>query len=258
MYKPLQPDSVMEVYMARKISENQLTLIEIIPKNNSWERQKGLYQCSCGKQKEIAVSYVKSNHTKSCGCLRPTNKQVRSSENQKCSICGQSGHNKTYCKKDYNNKKCSICKKILPIENFSTNGMSGDGKKRYSSGCKECKNINSKDRYRSNWRYRLAALISSMRNRKFSRDLEVCSDIDIDFLQSILEKQNYLCYYTKLPLKVENTGLFSLSLDRKDSSKGYIKDNIVLCLWVVNRMKLDIDLDLFYDLCQAVVDNKEK
>lgn len=50
-------------------NESQLTLIEKYAEKtkSGW---KGLYQCSCGKQKLIRNSDVNSGRTKSCGCLR--------------------------------------------------------------------------------------------------------------------------------------------------------------------------------------------
>lgn len=50
-------------------NESQLTLIDKFAEKvkGGW---KGLYQCSCGKQKLIRNSDVNSGKTKSCGCLR--------------------------------------------------------------------------------------------------------------------------------------------------------------------------------------------
>jgi len=52
-----------------KIGENtnRLTLIELIPKTKG--HQKGFFQCECGVIKPLRLSHVKSNGTKSCGCL---------------------------------------------------------------------------------------------------------------------------------------------------------------------------------------------
>lgn len=36
-----------------------------------------------------------------------------------------------------------------------------------------------------------------------------------------------------------------LSLDRKDSTKGYIKSNVVWCCWQANNMKQDLSMDDF-------------
>jgi len=44
------------------------------------------------------------------------------------------------------------------------------------------------------------------------------------------------------------------SPDRIDSSKGYTKDNINLCLWDINQMKSNHTLEKFTSLCKLVVE----
>ncbi len=39
---------------------------------NSWGRKAVLCQCDCGKEVTVALKYVKSGHTRSCGCARVT------------------------------------------------------------------------------------------------------------------------------------------------------------------------------------------
>ncbi len=48
------------------------------------------------------------------------------------------------------------------------------------------------------------------------------------------------CYYLNVPLNVksEKFSFFTkLTLDRKDSKKGYIKDNVVACSHMANQLK---------------------
>lgn len=40
---------------------------------NSWGRKAVLCACDCGKEVTVALKYVKSGHTRSCGCARVTN-----------------------------------------------------------------------------------------------------------------------------------------------------------------------------------------
>lgn len=46
-----------------------LTFIKNIRKDK-FGKMIGLYKCKCGNEKEISNAYVKSGHTKSCGCLQ--------------------------------------------------------------------------------------------------------------------------------------------------------------------------------------------
>lgn len=61
-------------------------------------------------------------------------------------------------------------------------------------------------------------------------------DFDADYLLELFNKQNRLCAYFNVPLKIVNTKKHPLkpSLDRIDNSKGYTKDNIVLCCLMAN------------------------
>lgn len=59
-------------------------------------------------------------------------------------------------------------------------------------------------------------------------------DITIDYIQSLLDKQNYRdAYYPQLELGLKGQGKnpFSASVDRKDPSKGYVRGNVhIVCL----------------------------
>lgn len=61
-------------------------------------------------------------------------------------------------------------------------------------------------------------------------------DFDADYLLELFDKQKGLCAYFNVPLKIVNTKKHPLkpSLDRIDNSKGYTKDNIVLCCLMAN------------------------
>ena len=83
------------------------------------------------------------------------------------------------------------------------------------------------------------------KNRAARKDLEF-SITESDIL-SLYDKQNGLCAYTGLQLSLDCSefDLQSASIDRVDSSKGYILDNVVLCCVVVNTMKNDLSTDQF-------------
>jgi hypothetical protein len=51
---------------------NYLTFLEEsdIKFDKNWKKIRyAMFECECGKTKEIIISNVMSNHTKSCGCL---------------------------------------------------------------------------------------------------------------------------------------------------------------------------------------------
>jgi hypothetical protein len=49
-------------------SQNRLIFIKEIGRNK-YNQKLGLYRCLCGNEKEILITCVKNNRTKSCGCL---------------------------------------------------------------------------------------------------------------------------------------------------------------------------------------------
>lgn len=93
-------------------------------------------------------------------------------------------------------------------------------------------------------------------SRKFNYE----SDIDKMYLSDLVNKQNGLCAITNKPMSLitgtnKSRNLDLMSLDRIDSSKGYVIGNVWLVRYIVNDMKRHYDLDLFVTVCRQVVDN---
>lgn len=85
-----------------------------------------------------------------------------------------------------------------------------------------------RDRYRKYWIKRRLSQIKSKSLR-----LGVNFDITEEWVLKQLNKQNWTCYWTAVPLDV-NSVLFRPSFDRIVASGGYTKDNVVLCSFFVN------------------------
>lgn len=69
-------------------------------------------------------------------------------------------------------------------------------------------------------------------------------------------KQNRKCIYSDVELAWQNgykDKLGTASVDRKDSSVGYTKENIQIVHKDINRMKSDFTEDRFIDLCRKVI-----
>jgi hypothetical protein len=47
----------------------------------------------------------------------------------------------------------------------------------------------------------------------------------------------------------------NVSVDRIDSNKGYLKDNVQLVCMVINQMKSDLNLDELKYYCQEIIKN---
>jgi hypothetical protein len=69
-----------------------------------------------------------------------------------------------------------------------------------------------------------------------------------------VEEMPFVCYYTGIPLTTDANQYNTVSLDRMDSTKGYVKGNVALCCEIVNRMKQELSCDDFVSYCKRVVD----
>lgn len=146
-------------------------------------------------------------------------------------------------------KRCSHCGELLPLNNFSKSNTSSTG---YRSWCKECINssrnvelnkIKCKQYYEARGR-ELARnskelniqryLFQSAKARAKQKGEEFNIEIDDIIVPTI-------CPILGIPLSY-NRGIKqdnSYSLDRIDSSKGYIKGNIWVISLRANRIKND-------------------
>lgn len=78
-------------------------------------------------------------------------------------------------------------------------------------------------------------------SRDRSKKKKIPLDIDVDFILTLLKRQNRKCAVTGVPLDFSTTNFkinpYRGSLDRVDSLKGYTKDNVRLVCVQVNYMK---------------------
>jgi hypothetical protein len=84
------------------------------------------------------------------------------------------------------------------------------------------------------------------------------------FLYDLLYKtQECRCALSGLPITISTTIKGDIhrettaSLDRINSKKGYVKDNVQWVHKWINKMKMDLDEDFFIMFCEAVVQNKQ-
>jgi hypothetical protein len=85
-------------------------------------------------------------------------------------------------------------------------------------------------------------------------------DVSKKYLYDLYIKQNKKCALSKLSIVIGNKPgdekkEITASLDRIDSSKGYIKGNVQWVHKNINRMKSDFDQKYFVDICKMISDN---
>jgi hypothetical protein len=167
-------------------------------------------------------------------------------------------------KDDLGNLYCYNCKDYKDINLFDNNSQESnifyrDGKDRR---CKNCKNLQYKKRLLNNNSTTFEQLLNKrflgLKDRAKRLKLEV--NIDLDYLKQIWNKQEGKCALSQINMTyLSNKGriLTNLSIDRIDSKKGYIKDNIQFVCISVNQMKSDLTLDELYFFCESILKNKK-
>jgi len=126
-----------------------------------------------------------------------------------------------------------------------------------SKGCNSCK-YKTKNQHR-NWKgyEEISAtiwsrIIHNAKTRKYN------VEISIKYAWDLFVKQNRTCVLTKLPLKFGSYTIdeeTTASLDRIDSSKGYIYDNVRWIHKHINVMKSNLPDNIFKNYCKLIVEN---
>ena len=88
-------------------------------------------------------------------------------------------------------------------------------------------------------------------------------DITIEYAWDIFERQNRLCVYSGIPLIFvrnygKNSDIQTASLDRIDSSKGYVEGNVQWVHKTINQMKSDMTEDYFLYIVDSIYNYRLK
>lgn len=158
---------------------------------------------------------------------------------------------------------CYKCKKYKQPEEFDT-----DTTRWYRNNkdcrCKECKNKQRKHQLLLNNTIEtpyelLDRRFLGLKGRAARNGLLV--NIDKKYLHYLWDKQNGKCAISGIDMTyISNQGRIptNVSVDRIDSSKGYIIGNVQLVCMAVNQMKNDLDLKTLLTFCEAILLNAKK
>jgi hypothetical protein len=168
-------------------------------------------------------------------------------------------YNKHQCPSiDGNKKKCYKCNCWKDFSLFNKSPKLSGG---VSKLCRNCYNNHEavkkseirrkkrlKESFKENFDLYIQTRINNIRSRCKSKNIEF--DLTKEFLIELWESQNGACYYTNLPMKnsMKTNGFQSWdspSLDRIDPNFGYIKGNIVWCLFSINSFKQSLTIEEF-------------
>lgn len=149
--------------------------------------------------------------------------------------------------------ECLTCKiqKQIPMYNV----ISGRSKM-----CFSCANKNKNGEKNNNWKgvgCIPSSIITRIKGNAISRN--IAFDIDGKYLNELWELQNHKCALTGLELimkaksKKDLAWSNSASLDRKNSSLGYIVGNVRWVHPIINIMKNQFTDEVFLEMCKNVV-----
>lgn len=166
--------------------------------------------------------------------------------------------------KHWNNNKllCLNCKEYKDICEFNTN-VEKTHRKQKDSNCKTCKTIQYNKRKENNrGKKDLNRLLLERWHGLKDRAKRTGHTIDFkwEFLLELWNKQNGLCAISSIPMTFTmNSGrvFTNVSIDRKDSNIGYLKENIQLVCMAVNQMKSDMEMSELLYFCKQILENYE-
>jgi hypothetical protein len=150
-------------------------------------------------------------------------------------------------------KICSKCKVEKKLTEFNRTKTNKDG---LSYLCRECnleqsrkyrkankdKYYNDQQRKRETKPVFLSQLLYNAKTRAVKKNIEF--DLTKEFLEELLDSSEMKCSVTGLEMNLEchsrkKANPFKCSIDRIDSSRGYLQDNVRFVCWAVNQMKAD-------------------
>jgi hypothetical protein len=188
------------------------------------------------------------------------------------------------------NKNCKTCKEIKDVSLFYNTGALKDGSAKYHPSCKSCVLEYNRTLYRDDPSYRQkrkercrnieedAVIKNKQRSSDFYKSIngrtltllksanrracnfkEAC-DLDYDFLYNKLE--NGVCEVTGIAFdfnKPEQTckNPYAPSIDRIDSTIGYIKSNTRIVIWQYNLMKGELSDKELLILCKLILERSK-
>jgi hypothetical protein len=103
--------------------------------------------------------------------------------------------------------------------------------------------------------------LQGARRRARKKNLPFC--LDIPTIREIYLKQDGNCFYSGIKMNIvkqKNDRLhdeYKMTIDCVEPSSGYIKDNVVLCLYCINSFKQRMKKDQMFDICIKMLEHQK-
>ena len=161
-------------------------------------------------------------------------------------------------------KYCKKCNEFKPITEFyesqnsllckhhhKEDGRSRKKQYRLNPNVKEKERLKYQERKIRMW---ANFLLSHSKTRECENTLK------IEDIWEIYDKQKGLCYWFKIPLlpSLIKKHPQQPSLDRLDNSKGYVKDNVVLCCYAANIGRNETNIEVWSDFLDVMFNKTNK
>ncbi len=221
---------------------NKWTILSIIRGKNLNGKAWGKFKCrcECGFEKLVPSGDILKNKSKQCRKCSYVERQsqyndLTNKKFNKWTVIKYSKRNEEYRKIIWE-CKCE-CGRIGLVQgsNLTQNLSKGCGL------CDEDKQLEHR-------------LMKKLENNANERDFEIDKRINGKILIELFIKQEEKCALSGVPISLgldwRNSG--TASLDRIDSSKGYLLNNIQWVHKDINMMKMDLPEDRFVFLCKSV------
>lgn len=148
-------------------------------------------------------------------------------------------------------RKCPCCNQIKELTCWYKNNP---------SRCSDCEKLRSPEKLKRKQARDTSSLENFLSNKlKESKQRKLDHTITLKHLLDRYNIQKGLCFYSgrvmELSLKTES--LNSMSLDRIDSTQGYIEGNVVLCCSIINFMKQNYNTSAFYEACEDIIKHQK-
>lgn len=212
----------------------------------------------CGQDKPPSAYYAHSMRQDGATRYRPY-----------CKACRVKGGRKNWARPVHaailaaDAQTCKICNIDKPLREFYANGCFADGTKKYRSRCKSCVLTKAKQEqpklYLSKSQRRSSSaknFISGILNHASQRKQNLGFDIDLVYLLELYASQKGICALSGVEMTyIAGQGRVgtNISIDRIDSSVGYVRGNVQFVCDVVNRMKQDLSQTDLFVWCKRII-----
>ncbi len=146
-------------------------------------------------------------------------------------------------------KHCPVC----GIEQDYLRKNYAEASLRENKECKSCSNKRTANCHRGYVGNIRVSWFTKFKNSAALRGLVF--DLTIEEVDTMFKKQDFCCALSDMPIGFSSVGQgHTISIDRIDSSLGYIVNNVQLVHKDVNMMKQAYSQKRFVEICKAVAD----